>query len=227
MRDGPDDLATLRLLQLVSPSLPVGGYAYSQGLEWAVEAGWVTDAESFAGWLRDQLDRSIAVVDLPVLARLHEGARRADEPSMLRWAGRLGAMRETSELASDDWDRGRALIRLLDALDVAAARPWLDRPRTPFAVAFALAAVHWGLPLEPTLAGYAWAWLENQVTAGIKLIPLGQVGGQRLLLDLARHLPPACERARASGDDDLGGTLPAVAIASSLHETQYTRLFRS
>ncbi len=91
----------------------------------------------------------------------------------------------------------------------------------------ALAAVNWRLPLESTAHAYAWGWLENQVLAGVKLIPLGQVAGQRLLLALSRAIPAVCERALACDDDAIGGTLPIVALASSLHETQYTRLFRS
>lgn len=217
----------LRLLQLASPALPVGAYAYSQGLEWAVEAGWVHDEASLADWLRDQLAASFARVDLPIFARLHRAAQAGDDEAMRQWSSELSAWRETRELLADDRDRGHALARLLRDLGVANAAAWAERDDAPFATVAALAAVAWQVPLEPALHAHAFGWLENQILAGVKLIPLGQVAGQRLLLTLARDLPAACDDALTLADDDIGGSLPIVAIASSLHETQYTRLFRS
>lgn len=228
MSDGlPAATTLLRLFQLASPALPVGAYAYSQGLEWAVAAGWVVDEATLAEWLGEQLRHSLPRVDLPILVRLHAAARAADDDRMLHWSRELVALRETRELAADDCDRGRALVRLLRDLDVAAALPWVARPDVPFALATALAAAAWELPLDPTLHAYAWGWLENQVLAGVKLVPLGQVAGQRLLLRLAPRIAGAVATACTLDDDDLGGALPILAIASSLHETQYTRLFRS
>lgn len=217
----------LRLFQLASPALPVGAYAYSQGLEWAVEARWVHDEASLAAWLDDQLHHTLPRVDLPILARLHAAAAAGDDGALVHWSRELVALRETRELVADDCDRGRALARLLRDLGVDAAAPWPARDAVPFAAATALAAAAWELPLDPTLHAYAWGWLENQVLAGVKLVPLGQVAGQRLLLALAPRIPDAVATALALADDDLGGSLPIVAIASSLHETQYTRLFRS
>ena len=227
MNDQPAELTLLRVLQLASPTLPVGAYAYSQGLEWAVFAGWVDDETSLARWLGDQLRYSLSVVDLPIFARLYEAARRGDDTEQLSWSRHLVALRETRELVADDCDRGRALARLLRDLGVAAAGPWVVRQDAPFAALTALAAVAWGIPSETAAYAYAWGWLENQVLVGVKLIPLGQVAGQRLLLELARDIPAACHRALALTDDEIGGMLPIVALASSLHETQYTRLFRS
>jgi urease accessory protein len=227
LRPLPEPPALLRLLQLASPALPVGAYAYSQGQEWAVGAGWVHDATSLAGWLDDQLAHTLGRVDLPILARLYGAAERADDAALRAWSRQLVALRETRELVADDCDRGRALARLLRDLAITVAGPWVERADVPFATLTAIAAVTWQLPLEPTLYAYAWGWLENQVLAGVKLIPLGQVAGQRLLLGLAAHIPAAVTSALELGDDDLGGSLPIVALASSLHETQYTRLFRS
>lgn len=221
------DLTLLRLLQLASPTLPIGAYAYSQGLEWAVAAGWVGDEESLAAWLTDQLEHSFACVDLPVLARLYAATAAADEAAQLYWSRYLIAMRETRELVADDCDRGRALARLLRDLGIDAAAVWVERDDVPLAALTAVAAVAWELPLEPTALAHTWGWLENQVLAGVKLIPLGQVAGQRLLLALTRALPALCAHGLALADEEIGGMLPAVALASSLHETQYTRLFRS
>ena len=119
------------------------------------------------------------------------------------------------------------LARLLRDLGVAAAIPWVEREEVPFATLSALAAVTWNISLVPAAQGYVWGWLENQVIAGMKLIPLGQVAGQRLLLDLAENIPVVCESALSLSDDEIGGSLPIVSLASSMHETQYSRLFRS
>lgn len=222
-----DSAALLRLLQLASPALPVGAYAYSQGLEWAVEAGWVTDESTLGRWLDEQLTESFGRVDLPILSRLYVAGRAGDDAAMQRWARELGARRETRELVADDRDRGRALARLLRDLGIDAAASWVHRDDAPFAAVAALAAVAWDVPLDPLLSAYAFGWIENQVLAGVKLIPLGQVAGQRLLLALTPRIPAVVDIARALADDEIGGTLPILAIASSLHETQYTRLFRS
>jgi urease accessory protein len=107
------------------------------------------------------------------------------------------------------------------------AQEWLARPDTPFAALAALAAVTWELPMVSALNALAWGWLENQVLVGVKLVPLGQIAGQRLLLELSAEIPAVCDIALGMGDDEIGGTLPTLALASSLHETQYSRLFRS
>lgn len=227
MNERAEHLTLLRLLQLASPTLPVGAYAYSQGLEWAVAAGWVSDESTLACWLDEQLTHSLGGVDLPVFARLYEGARSGDDAAQVSWSRHLVAMRETRELVADDCDRGRALARLLRDLGVIAAGPWVERQDVPFAALMAIAAVAWDIPLAPAAHAYAWGWLENQVLVGVKLIPLGQVAGQRLLLELTRRIPAVCEGALTRSDDEIGGMLPIVALASSLHETQYTRLFRS
>jgi urease accessory protein len=220
-------LTLLRLLQLASPALPVGAYAYSQGLEWAVAAGWVNDESSLANWLTDQLTHSLAGVDVPMFGRLYEAARSGDDEEQLFWSRYLIALRETRELVADDCDRGRALARLLRDLEVRGAGVWVARQDVPFAALAAIAAVAWEIPATLAAHAYVWSWLENQVLVGVKLIPLGQVAGQRLLLDLARRIPAACADGLARSDDEIGGMLPIVALASSLHETQYTRLFRS
>ncbi|MGD9604381.1 MAG: urease accessory protein UreF [Gammaproteobacteria bacterium] len=225
-----DTMALLRLLQLASPGLPIGAYAYSQGLEWAVEAGWVHDVPSLARWIGEALDTSLAQVDVPALARLHRAASTADAPALAQWSAWLLANRETRELRQDDCARGQALARLARELDV----PGLDlravepaRTGIPLALPFAQLAVAFGIPRAETAQAYSWGWLENQVLCGVKLVPLGQFAGQRLLRDLAEAIPAAVVRGLALDDDDLGATLPRLAIASSRHETQYTRLFRS
>ena len=227
MSDGIQGQPLLRLLQLTSPSLPVGAFAYSQGLESAIEVGWVDDEPSLSHWLEEQLAYSVGRVDLPVFVRLYEAMRDRDNESALAWSQRLIAMRETSELVADDCARGRALARLLSDLGVGQAEAWLAHRDTPFAALAALAAFTWDVPVASAIHAFAWGWLENQVLVGVKLIPLGQVAGQRLLLELSAKVSAVCDVAISLSDAEIGGTLPTLALASSLHETQYSRLFRS
>jgi len=221
------DLALLRLLHLVSPTLPIGAFTYSQGLEWAVEAGWVGSESDLQGWLEAQMGQGLAAVDLPLLLRLMRAITTADRAAFAYWSDYLIACRETQELRTEERQRGRALATLLPTLGVAPEAGWSEPVATCQAAGFAVAAVGWSIPEDQALLGYAWAWLENQVLAGVKLIPLGQTAGQRLLHRLTPPLTSLCERAFGVTDDEIGGSLPALAIASTLHEEQYTRLFRS
>lgn len=220
-------LARRRLWQLMSPTLPVGAYSYSGGLEFAIEAGWVSDAEGVADWLRGQLMHTLGRVDVPLLARLHDCWLRHDSEGVAAHSRWLRASRETRELAAEDQHLGRALARLLVELDIAEAKAWMTHPDTSWAGLYALALARWEIPLNEGADAYLWAWCENQVAAAIKLVPLGQTAGQRLLLDLAEPIGEAAAMGLQLDDDAIGGTAPGVAIASSLHETQYSRLFRS
>lgn len=222
-----DGLSLVRVLQLASSTLPVGAYAYSQGLEWAVAAAWIVDESSLKAWLKEHLMTSVAQTDLPIFLRLFDAAIQPNDQAMREWSRVLVASRETSELVSDDCARGRALAKLLAGLGVDSARVWLDRTDTPFAALSALAAAAWDIPRDAAVTAYTWSWLEGQVLAGVRLIPLGQIAGQQLLHDLASRIPQAIADAQNLGDDEIGATLPTLALASSLHETQYTRLYRS
>jgi urease accessory protein len=220
-------LSRLRLLQLVSPALPIGAFTYSQGLEWAVEAGWVRDSETLSGWLAGLMDDGLAQLELPILKRLYLACAADDVASLERWGRRLYAGRETRELRAEERQRARALITLLGDLGIAQATVWREALGHCQAAPFALAATRWGIGLHDCALGYAWGWLENQVAAAVKLVPLGQTEGQRVQLALAERLPGIVERALALEEAKIGAAAPALAIASSRHETQYTRLFRS
>ena len=220
-------LAQLRLLQLVSPALPIGGFTYSQSLEWAVETGWVSDADGLSDWLIGLIDDGLAYLDLPILLRLYSACERRDPGGIAYWGRLLYAARETRELRAEENNRARALVTLLRDLDLAEVRVWQEALMHCQAAPFALAAVHWQIPARACLLGYAWSWLENQVAAAVKLVPLGQTAGQQVQLALAERLPGAVECAIGLKDDDIGASAPAMAIASAKHETQYTRLFRS
>lgn len=219
--------ALLRLLQLTSPALPIGAYAYSQGLEHAVTVGWVHDAHTAERWILGILGEGLARLDLPVLLRLQRAWLEDDEDALQQWAAFLRGCREAAELQEEDRQLGQALARLLRDLDVGAAAAWTHHRHAGLAVLFALAAARWSIPPIVAAHGYVWVWVEHQVAAAVKLIPLGQTAGQRLLSRAAALIPAAVAEAVALDDDDIGFAAPALAIGSALHETQYSRLFRS
>ncbi|AEG00935.1 urease accessory protein UreF [Methylomonas methanica] len=221
------DLSLLRLLQLVSPGLPIGMYSYSQGLERAVEDGWVTDAHHTADWLRGILTNALSRTDAPLLARLYDAWNENDNAAVTHWSQTLAACRETAELRAEDRQTGQALARLLLKLDIVEAEAWQRHPDATLATLFSLAAARWQVDKADAMAGYLWGWLENQVLCTVKLVPLGQVAGQRLLKDLAGELPNLVQYALNLADDDIGGSCFGLALASSRHEMQYSRLFRS
>jgi urease accessory protein len=219
----------VRLLQLVSPSLPVGSFTYSQGLEWALETGWVVDAASLEAWLDNLLQTAIAGTDLPLLARLHAATVAADAARFATLAAETVAWRETAELRAEERQKGRALVAVLDALEDQVPEPWRDAMATCYLAGFAWAAARWSAPAASTAEAYGYGWLENQVIAAVKLVPLGQTAGQQVLHRLAGRIPCLVETALAIDDEcaGVGVSATALAIASSRHETQYTRLYRS
>ena len=127
----------------------------------------------------------------------------------------------------EDQHLGAALARLLNDLGLQDAAPWLNAPRVCFATLFSLAAARWDIPLREAATGYAWAWTENQVIAATRLIPLGQTASQRLLVAAGPVIATAVVDGLALADEDLGAAAPGLALAGALHETQYSRLFRS
>ena len=221
------DLALLRLLHLVSPSLPIGSFTYSQGIEWAVECGWIDTAEALADWLNNLLHHGMMYLDLPVLQRQYTAVTDNDVDALQYWVDYLNASRESSELLQEEKNRGRALTDLLIALDIPQAATWKPLLAQSQSAAFALAAVHWQIPLQQAACGYVWSWLENQVLAAVKIIPLGQTQGQKILHQLTPSIADVVTHGLLVSDEEIGASSPALALASSLHETQYTRLFRS
>lgn len=220
-------LSDLRLYQLISPALPVGAFTYSQGLEWAIECGWVKDAASLEAWLVSALEHSVATLELPVLLRLCRALDESDNQTFGKWCDYLHASRETSELRAEERQRAQALLRLLPELDVCVPDSLRDKMAKTQIAGMALAARAWGIDSITLGRGYLWSWLENAVMAGVKLVPLGQTAGQRMLLDVSSRLPALLQQAPSIEDWQVGSSTPALAIASSRHETQYSRLFRS
>ncbi len=302
-------LALLRLMQIVSQGSPTGAFSYSQGLEWAVDAGWVHDAATFELWVQEQLMGTLAQQELPLMLRFYRAFEagvfeasafeasafevsafeaRALEPSgavasggepgaldgsapepnvtgsgsntisaietsaadinsedvqtrhasALRAAGsrrvaQLAAtvlsLRETSELRDEERKRGQAMARLVTQLNrkiECHVGEGGNADHCQLGV-FTEYCVAEHIPVLLAMHGYAFAWLESQVTAGIKLVPLGQTNGQQVLYRLAEKIDQCVVHAQTVLDDDIGYSSPALAMASSLHETQYSRLFRS
>jgi urease accessory protein len=220
------DMRLLRLLQLVSPTLPVGAFAYSQGLEWVVETGAVCNARQTLEWLSGVMHNSQARLDIPVLIRLYRAWQAQDRKVFVFWNRYLLASRSTAELQQEDRHMGRALRRLLQSIipDRLANVP---RGEISYIAMFAVAAGSWQIDIDTACAGFLWAWAENQIAAAVKLIPLGQTQGQTILMQLAGQIPDAVKTGMEMETCDIGAVTPALSMASAKHETQHTRLFRS
>ena len=225
-----DRLPLLRLLQLASPALPVGAFAYSQGLEAAVHAGLVHDEPSATAWILGLLRETLAYQELPIFARVHRAAQAGQPEVVRRWNDLLFAMRASAELQMEDRHLGLAMARILHTLGIPS--PFL--PSTPhwpptFTALFALASAHrpGAADLVSAMFALAFAWTEAQASAAVRLVPLGQSAGVRLLALAGPVIATAVDLALELDDDALGASAPTQAILSAAHETQYSRLFRS
>lgn len=219
-----DRTCLLRILHLASPALPIGAFHFSQGLEYAVEAGWVKDESSALQWITGVARLAIGTLDLPVLLRLHRACSSSDGDGRRRWGRFLLAARETEELRAEDRHMGSALARILRELGVGSPSP---NERPGYAEMFAVACVHWNISEHEALQTYAWTWAENQTLAAIKLVPLGQTAGQRILHSLVPLLEEIATQALGIEDEDIGACAIMQGLASARHESQYTRLFKS
>ena len=220
-------LARLRLLQLASPTLPVGAYSYSQGLEAAVEAGDVVDAASAGHWIAQVLEHGVARLEAPVLVRLMAAWQDADGSRAAHWNERFIASRESAEFRAETLHMGYSLRVLLKSLALPGVTLLDEMVELALPTAWAFAAVAWGVEPRAALDAYLWAWAENQVLAAVKIVPLGQTDGQRLLLTLGEPLAAASGFATGIADEHIGAFMPHLALLSARHESQYSRLFRS
>ena len=222
--------ALVKLLRLASPALPVGAYSYSQGMEWSVESGVVNDEKSAGQWIGSLLAGSMARFELPMLASFYRAWRDRDTALATSLNEAYLASRETAELRSESIQMGGAMVAILQTggeHEPAPLEPLCAIDNVVFPNSFAFASVAWKLELEDVLTAYAWSWVENQVTAAMKLVPLGQRAGQRLLAQLGPVCTQATQTAVSLPKDEWSNFAPLFAIACSRHETQYTRLFRS
>lgn len=220
-------VALLRLLQITSSNFPIGVFAYSQGLEGAVERGWVKDAHSLNAWVQGLLDANLARVDVPLLARAYLAWQQGDVARAGHWSRVAHAFREGRELIEEDRHLGRALARALHGLGVAHAEAFVGAPHASYSCLYALAAASWGITLPDAASAFVFGWAENQVLVASRVLPLGQTAAQQVLSELLPAIPRAVSLGLALPDCEIGGLAPAFALTSAWHEEQYSRLFRS
>lgn len=226
-------LSHLRLWQLISPTLPIGAYAYSQGLESAIENQWVTNEAQSYHWIKGILSSSLAQLDAPVFLRFKQAWLEHDMSALVFWNQFLQASRESSELLAEDIQMGKALMKLLNDLEQNNSQ-WVRYHKQLTAIkplsyllVFSLAAQIWKINNIDALIGFLWSWCENQVAAAIKLVPLGQTAGQRILSQLMSDIEQAADHAQTINDKEIGSVAQGLSILSAQHEFQYSRLFRS
>ena len=227
-----DSQVLLRLLQLVSPALPVGAYSYSEGLETLVQTGAIANCTALEHWLTQELRQGAIRLETAVVARVYTAAIQQDFATLHYWNQWLSAFRETEEMRQQSWQMGRSLVRLLQSLQPSpqtSVQTLITACGDPcnFAVAFGIAAAAWQIDRASTCLGYLHSWTANLVNASVRLIPLGQTQGQQLLLSLYPQIEQTATEILELPEEDFGSCSWGLAIASMTHETLYSRLFRS
>jgi len=221
------ELSLLSLLHLSSPALPVGAFAYSQGLEYAMDAGWCKTPTEVESWVSDNLAFGLACLDLPVYQRLFFAWRETNVEQIQYWNALLLALRETRELYDEDIAVGSAYASWHLGQDAARNIDIQRCPKPTVISMHALAAVYNKVDCAAAILGFTWAWVENQVICASKALPMGQTDSQRILMNIKPDIVNACRIASKKEDDDIGSGLLGLAMASASHEQQYSRMFRS
>ncbi|OZG73886.1 urease accessory protein UreF [Hahella sp. CCB-MM4] len=221
----------LRLFNLISPALPVGAFAYSQGLEWAIEEGGVDSPEAISDWIANILRYNISHTDIPVMARMINALAAHDREMLLFWNQWSLASRETQELLDEDRQVGKAMLKVLQQHSINPQSYFdisIDGDVQPsLLLGWSLAAWHWEIDTQTAVTGFCWSWLENQITVAGKTLPLGQSQAQKILGELMPVIERSVDVGLSLTDEQMGHSLPGWTMACALHETQYSRLFRS
>jgi urease accessory protein len=223
------DSSLMQLMWLASPALPIGGFSYSECLEAAVDTARAATESEASAWLVDQLHLTLARSDLPAVAQAI-GAWRDNDMARV---GQLNAWvlqtRESAELRAQTEQMGKSLLEWLKNHTTATPTQIavLAGQEPTYPIAYALAASATQAPVRECLLAYAFGWAENMMQAAIKSVPLGQSAGQRILSALTAEIPAAIDHALTITDDKRQAFSPMLAILSSQHEVQYSRLFRS
>ena len=227
MDDGSSRAALYRLMAWLSPSYPVGAFSYSSGIEWAVEAGDIFDAGTLRGWLTVMLADGVGFCDGVLLAHAWRAVQVAGDLQAV--AELAAAFAPTRERFLETTAQGSAFVEASRASWPCPALEQLVKYGCPIAypVAVGVTAAGHGIPLEQALPAYLQAVLSNWTSAGMRLVPLGQTDGQRILAALEAAVASTAERAIGASLDDMGSSAFRADLASARHETQYTRLFRS
>jgi urease accessory protein len=234
----------LRLLQLASPLLPVGGYSYSEGLESLIAQGIICvggaaqnkNRITLQTWIQRELQAGAIRVETAIMDRAYLAGIESNYESLQYWNQWLSAARETEELRHQSWQMGGSLAKLaieltpeiqdLITATVGTASAQEHRPCN-YAIAFGMIAQHWQIDRDTTIAAYLHSWVTNSLGAGIKLIPLGQTAGQQILWALQGEIDALAQTIPTLADDDLYACSWGLSLASMQHETLYSRLFRS
>ena len=219
----------LPLLQLASPSLPIGAYTYSQGLESAIEKGTVHNESSARAWISESL-HIIADFEAPIVWRLLKAFAERDTATVSYWTECFVAARDTAEFRAETIQMGYSLGKLVMDLKIAdesLQAILVSQSEIPLPTAFACAAEALAVPHDAALLGMLFSIVENQVLVCVKSVPLGQVSGQRLLLSLHSIVETTAQRAQQLKDDELSNWAPGLSLLSMQHETQYSRVYRS
>jgi urease accessory protein len=218
-----------RLMTWLSPAYPVGGFSYSHGLEWVVETGKLRDAAALGSWIEDVLGLGAGRTDAIFLAEAWRAVARGDTKRLYEVAELAAAFAPSAERHLETMAQGTAFLTATQAVWPSPALALLlaDGMQVAYPVAVGASTAAHGLPLPATAQAFVQAFAANLVSAGVRLIPLGQTDGLRVIARLEPLIPAIVERALAAGLNDIGGAAIAADVASMRHETQYTRLFRS
>jgi urease accessory protein len=222
------DAALYRLMAWLSPAYPVGAFSYSSGIEWAVEAGDIYDPESLQRWLTAIISNSGGFCDAVFMVHTYRAAAGNDDQALDVVTELASAFAPSKERFLETTAQGRAFLDATHAVwPCAAIERLAEKPSLAYPIAVGVATAGHGIPLEPALAAFMQAAAANLVSAGVRLIPLGQTDGQRVLASLEPVIAASVRRALDTPLDDIGGAAFRADIASMRHETQHTRLFRS
>ena len=226
---GTEAAARPKLLQLVSPALPVGAFSYSEGLEVLVQQGLITDAAALEAWLAAELRRGVLAVETAALSELSTALRcwclgEGDASSVLALDGWLLAHREAAELRAQQSQMGQSLLQLLEDLGWPLPEP---RSGLGWTAAFAWAALCMDIGSPQLEEAYLYSWVSNQISAAVRLVPLGPTQGQRLQLAMAPQIAECAERLACLAPQQLWNGGIGVGLAQLGHAELYSRLFRS
>jgi urease accessory protein len=218
----------LRLLQLASPLLPVGGYSYAEGLESLISQGKIDDRSTLQTWIDRELQAGAIRIETAIMDRAYLASSQFNRERLNYWNNWLTAARETEELRLQSWQMGGSLIKL--ALELTPEiQDSIDSIEHPchYAIAFGITAQSWQIDRHLAILSYLHSWVANQIGVGIKLIPLGQTAGQQILWQLQESIEILSQNILVLDDEDLYVCSWGSSLASMQHETLYSRLFRS
>jgi urease accessory protein len=218
----------LHLLQISNSALPIGAYSYSEGLETLIERQIVKDINTLKSWLIQELKYGAIIIETAVMHRAYHATKQQDISNLKYWNNWLSAARDTEELRQQSWQMGYSLLRLIEQIEPNTSN-LIQACGNPcnYAVAFGAISAYWEIDLTAVTLAYLQSWALNLINAAVKLIPLGQTSGQKLLLDLNSNITIATTEILNLSDDELCSCGWGLSLASMNHETLYTRLFRS